>query len=437
MSTAAPSSPTQLGGFQIDRRLGAGGMAEVFLARKQAPRAPTRSSSSSASCRRTAPRAASARCSSRRRSSRRASTTPTSSRSTSSQDDGDEGLLLSMEYVEGLDLGKLMSAAKAKATRIPPSWSALHHLRGGKGLHYAHERKDEGGTPLDIVHRDVSPQNVLLSLRGRREDRRLRHRQRQPLPRGARRPQGQVRVHVARAGARREGRSARATSTRSASCSTSCSRWSPAARQARRTTACSTPCAPASSSRRPRTCPRRPARARGASCMRALAKIARRSLPDARATCRRPSPARSFAKQELVDDAAVEATHRAARAAQRSRHRLAAPSAVGDSLAHAAMGPPARHASRPARRRRRRGADGRQAADKKPPPRPSREVRHVAVRDAAAPRASKTLERRRRAARRRARSRQRSARPSTTSPTSAARVWSWEGTEAARCRSSV
>ena len=39
------------------------------------------------------------------------------------QDYGDEGLLLSMEYVEGPDLGKLMSAAKAKATRIPP-WVA-------------------------------------------------------------------------------------------------------------------------------------------------------------------------------------------------------------------------------------------------------------------------------------------------------------------------
>src|SRR5207247_1133839 len=72
------------------------------------------------------------------------------------QDYGDEGLLLSMEFVEGPDLGKLMGAAKAKATRIPPWVGAYMISEAGKGLHYAHERK-EGGTPLEIVHRDVSP----------------------------------------------------------------------------------------------------------------------------------------------------------------------------------------------------------------------------------------------------------------------------------------
>ncbi|MDE8535602.1 serine/threonine-protein kinase, partial [Staphylococcus aureus] len=35
-----------------------------------------------------------------------------------------------------------------------------------KGLHYAHEKRDEGGAPLEIVHRDVSPQNVLLAFEG-------------------------------------------------------------------------------------------------------------------------------------------------------------------------------------------------------------------------------------------------------------------------------
>jgi tetratricopeptide (TPR) repeat protein len=58
-----------------------------------------------------------------------------------------------------------MSAAKAKATRIPPWVGAYTISEVGKGLHYAHERK-EGGTPLEIVHRDVSPQNVLLSYEG-------------------------------------------------------------------------------------------------------------------------------------------------------------------------------------------------------------------------------------------------------------------------------
>src|SRR5258708_126405 len=81
------------------------------------------------------------------------------------QDYGDEGLLLSMEYVEGPDLGKLMGAAKAKTSRIPAWVGAYMISEAGKGLHYAHERKD-GGTPLEIVHRDVSPQNILLSYEG-------------------------------------------------------------------------------------------------------------------------------------------------------------------------------------------------------------------------------------------------------------------------------
>jgi serine/threonine protein kinase/tetratricopeptide (TPR) repeat protein len=81
-------------------------------------------------------------------------------------DGGDEGQLLAMEYVEGPDLGKLISSAKAKGTRIGPWVSAWIIAEAAKGLHYAHERKDEGGVPLEIVHRDVSPQNVLLSFEG-------------------------------------------------------------------------------------------------------------------------------------------------------------------------------------------------------------------------------------------------------------------------------
>jgi eukaryotic-like serine/threonine-protein kinase len=82
------------------------------------------------------------------------------------QDYAEEGQLLSMEYVEGLDLGKLMSSARVKSTRIPPWVGAYIIAEAAKGLHYAHERKDESGKPLEIVHRDVSPQNILLSYEG-------------------------------------------------------------------------------------------------------------------------------------------------------------------------------------------------------------------------------------------------------------------------------
>src|SRR5690606_18945377 len=56
--------------------------------------------------------------------------------------------------------------ARQKQHNVPPPVSAYIIAEVAKGLHYAHERKDEGGRPLDIVHRDVSPQNVLLSLDG-------------------------------------------------------------------------------------------------------------------------------------------------------------------------------------------------------------------------------------------------------------------------------
>jgi len=82
------------------------------------------------------------------------------------QDFGDEGLLLAMEHVDGCDLGRLMSAARAKGTNIPPWEGAWIIAEAAKGLHYAHEKKDEAGQPLDIVHRDVSPQNILLSFEG-------------------------------------------------------------------------------------------------------------------------------------------------------------------------------------------------------------------------------------------------------------------------------
>src|SRR3954468_24906716 len=160
MSSAVASFPTQLGGFEIIRRLGAGGMAEVFVAKRQGAEGTYKIL--------VLKRILPAHGASRRFRSMFVEEALLATRLNHPnivqvyefQDYGDEGLLLSMEYVEGPDLGKLMSAAKAKASRIPPWVAAYTISEVGKGLHYAHERK-EGGTPLDIVHRDVSPQNIL------------------------------------------------------------------------------------------------------------------------------------------------------------------------------------------------------------------------------------------------------------------------------------
>lgn len=75
-------------------------------------------------------------------------------------------LLLVMEYVHGESLQQLMRAMRKRGERIPlritlAVVSALLH-----GLHAAHEATTEEGEPLSVVHRDVSPQNVLVGVDG-------------------------------------------------------------------------------------------------------------------------------------------------------------------------------------------------------------------------------------------------------------------------------
>ncbi len=77
-----------------------------------------------------------------------------------------DGFLLAMELVDGLDLGRLLAAARRRGRRLPHGLAAYVVHEVAKGLDYAHGRRDEHGEPLDIVHRDVSPQNVLLTYDG-------------------------------------------------------------------------------------------------------------------------------------------------------------------------------------------------------------------------------------------------------------------------------
>jgi serine/threonine protein kinase len=78
----------------------------------------------------------------------------------------DKSYYIAMEYVPGKDLRSIQRRAQERSLKIPLDISA--HMIGKVclALEYAHRKKDEGGRPMKIVHRDVSPQNVLIAYEG-------------------------------------------------------------------------------------------------------------------------------------------------------------------------------------------------------------------------------------------------------------------------------
>jgi len=75
-------------------------------------------------------------------------------------------LFITMEYVEGLDLNELLRRCARAKVPLPIEFALLIVMEVLRGLDYAHRRADDAGKPLGIVHRDVSPSNVLVSVEG-------------------------------------------------------------------------------------------------------------------------------------------------------------------------------------------------------------------------------------------------------------------------------
>lgn len=75
-------------------------------------------------------------------------------------------IFIVMEYVAGEALSKLLKSAQQKNLLVPPKIAATIVSSVLHGLHAAHTTKDEHGRELGIVHRDVSPQNILVGADG-------------------------------------------------------------------------------------------------------------------------------------------------------------------------------------------------------------------------------------------------------------------------------
>ena len=78
----------------------------------------------------------------------------------------DGSYVIVMEHVEGYDAHHVLDSLRSAGRLLPIDLAAHVIAEVCRGLHYAHDHRDERGERTGIVHRDVSPQNVLLSFAG-------------------------------------------------------------------------------------------------------------------------------------------------------------------------------------------------------------------------------------------------------------------------------
>ncbi|MBI3186133.1 MAG: serine/threonine protein kinase [Myxococcales bacterium] len=78
----------------------------------------------------------------------------------------DQTTFMALEYVPGVDLGQIQSQARRRELMLPLPFVLFLGQKMAEGLAYAHRKTGPDGTALGIVHRDVSPQNVMVSYEG-------------------------------------------------------------------------------------------------------------------------------------------------------------------------------------------------------------------------------------------------------------------------------
>ncbi len=78
----------------------------------------------------------------------------------------DDFYFIAMEYVHGEDVRRVVRQASTMGRILPLPLAIRFCIGACEALEYAHGKRDENGRPLNIVHRDVSPQNILVTFEG-------------------------------------------------------------------------------------------------------------------------------------------------------------------------------------------------------------------------------------------------------------------------------
>lgn len=78
----------------------------------------------------------------------------------------EDSYFIAMEYVDGRDLRTILKELDTRQAKMPLRVAVYIAQKVCAALHYAHTAKDVDGKPMDLVHRDVSPQNIILSTSG-------------------------------------------------------------------------------------------------------------------------------------------------------------------------------------------------------------------------------------------------------------------------------
>jgi eukaryotic-like serine/threonine-protein kinase len=158
-------TPLRLGPYELLQKLATGGMAEIYIARREGPHG----FSKRIALKRILPQlAADPEFVAMFIDEARLCAQLTHPNLVQVFDFGEEGneLYMAMELVEGTTAAKVVRAAAAREEPVPTEVALQIALSVGRGLAHAHEATDEEGRPLGLIHRDVSPGNILISRSG-------------------------------------------------------------------------------------------------------------------------------------------------------------------------------------------------------------------------------------------------------------------------------